>query len=196
MILLDDVQFVRRGWHNRDKIKTPKGASWLTVPVLKKGRYGQVIKDVKIDYTCDWRRKHLKTIERSYAKAPYFESCFEKVRSIYKKKHTFLIDLNLEIIGYICSEMDINVPYVFSSQYNIKEEKNQRLKILVKLHGGSVYLTGIGSRSYIKESVFLEENIELCWHEFTHPVYRQLHGEFIQGLSVLDYLMMGLHKNY
>ena len=84
-IALDDVQFLRRGWHHRDKIKTLQGVQWLTVPVEKKGKYTQKINEVKIAYETDWRKDHLKTIELNYKKAPNFSNIYKKIRDIYSR---------------------------------------------------------------------------------------------------------------
>jgi len=189
-IVLDDVKFLRRGWHHRDRIKTKDGARWLTVPVIKKGKYHQIIRDVKIDNRTNWRYKHLKAIESNYKKAPKFEHCFTKITEIYEKKHLFLIDLNMELLHLIASELGITTSNVFASDYDVKSTSTQRLVDLVKEVGGTGYLTGLGSRNYLAESVIEKENVKVIWQEFKEPVYRQLHGEFIPMLSSLDYLMM------
>lgn len=189
-IILDDVQFIRRGWHHRDKIKTKDGVTWLTVPVIKKGRYDQLIRDVKIDNGTNWRHKHLKTIESNYNKAPNFEDCFRKIKEIYDNKDLFLIDLNMNLLQWVANELGITTLSVFASDYHIKSTSTQRLLDLVESVDGSAYLTGLGSQDYLDESLFHKEKIKLVCQEFQHPVYRQLHEEFIPMLSCLDYLMM------
>lgn len=189
-IVLDDVQFIRRGWQHRDKIKTKDGATWLTVPVVKKGKYHQLIRDVKIDNQTNWRYTHLKTIESNYNKAPDFEECFKRIKEIYDKKHLFLIDLNMDLLHLVAVMLRLTTPTVFASDYHVETTSTQRLVDLVKSAGGTVYLTGLGSKDYLDESLFNKENIEVIWHEFRHSAYRQLHGEFIPMLSCLDYLMM------
>lgn len=189
-IALDDVQFLRRGWHHRDRIKTAKGAGWLTVPVCKKGKYNQLIRDVRIDNSTTWYSDHLKTIEHNYRKAPNFERCFSKIKAIYDKRHSFLIDLNMDLLHFAKSELGIDTPAVMASDYCLKSVSTQRLVDLVKAVGGSVYLTGSGSEGYLEEVLFIKENIQVKWQEYKHPVYRQLHGSFIPMLSSLDYLMM------
>ena len=189
-IVLDDVQFIRRGWHHRDRIKTASGSLWLTVPIVKKGKYDQLVKDAKIDNSTDWQRTHLKTIEINYRKAPNFEHCFEKIKSIYDKRHSFLIDLNMDGLRFIAGELGIRKPLVFSSAYGVKATSSERLTELVKAVGGSGYLAGEGSKDYLDESLFQREGIKVIWQDFKEPLYKQLHGEFIPKLSSLDYLMM------
>lgn len=189
-IILDDVQFLRRGWNHRDKIKTRNGTNWLTVPVLKKGNYNQLIRDVKIDNGTNWRYKHLKTLEANYKKAQNFEYCFKKIKKIYDEKNSFLIDLNLSLLHFVTAELGITTPTVFASDSKITSTSTLRLIDLVKAVDGTDYLAGLGSKDYLDESLFKKENIKVAWQEFNHPVYSQLHGEFIPMLSSLDYLMM------
>lgn len=189
-IVLDDVQFLRRGWHHRDKIKTKDGVKWLTVPVLKKGRYHQLIRDVKIDNATNWQTKHLRTIEASYEKAPNFEWCFEEIEDIYKKNHALLMDLNMELLSWAADFFDITTPLVFASQYRLQSFSTQRLVELVKLVGGHCYMTGLGAKGYLDETLFEAEGIQVVWQDYTPPVHEQLHGSFVPMLSCLDFIMM------
>lgn len=189
-IILDDVQFLRRGWHHRDKIKTKDGVKWLTVPVFKKGQYYQLIREVRIDHTTNWRDKHLKTIEANYKHAPNFEECFKRIAAIYRKKHRFLRDLNIELLNTVAEWLGIMTPTVLASEYDVQSTSTQKLVTLVKSVGGTCYLTGLGSKDYLDESLFHKENIEVRWQEYRHPVYKQFYGEFVPMLSCLDYLMM------
>ncbi len=189
-IVLDDVQFLRRGWHHRDKIKTIDGIKWLTVPVIKKGKRYQLIRDVEIDNEIGWRNKHLKTIKLNYKRAPNFKNIFRRIEKIYDKKYSLLIDFNMSFLRFVAEELGITTPIVFASDYNIKSSATQRIVDLVKAVGGTNYLTGSGAKDYLDESLFVKENIKIIWQEFSHPVYKQLHGEFVPMLSSLDFLMM------
>lgn len=189
-VVLDDVQFLRRGWHHRDKIKTRQGVQWLTVPVISKGKYYQRIMDVLIDAGSDWRSKHLKTIEANYKKSPCFEACFSKLKNVYDKGHQHLIDLNMDLLRFAAEELGITTPVVFASQYAVTSTSSRRLVDLVKAVQGNEYSTGQGSQGYLDRQLFHDSGISLRWQEFDHPVYPQLHGEFVPMLSCLDYLMM------
>lgn len=189
-IVLDDVQFIRRGWHHRDKIKTSGGSRWLTVPVLKKGNYHQYIKDVKIDYSVDWTRQHLNTLKNNYGKSPNFAILIENVASIYDKKYPFLIDLNLNLISFVAELLAIDTPIRLSSDFHVTSSASERLLELVLAAGGSHYITGTGSRSYLDEKLFKSNNIDVIWQNYNHPVYYQHYGNFVPNLSVIDYLMM------
>ena len=188
-VILDDVQFIRRGWHHRDKIKTPRGSEWITVPVIKKGNYHQLIKDVKINNSIPWQSKILNVVKENYQKAQNFNEIYCEMDNFLQKKYNFLIDLNVDILEYVASKMNIDTPYVFSSEYNITEKSTEKLKLLTLKNGGNKYLTGIGSKNYLEEQKFNDEGVEVVWQDFKHPEYPQLHGEFIPKLSCLDYLM-------
>lgn len=188
-IVLDDVQFLRRGWHHRDKIMTASGPAWFTVPIFKKGKYSQFIKDVEIDNTVPWQRRHLRAIEYSYKRAPNFNYCFEKLQAAYNKKYSFLIDLNMELLRFAAEILGIITPLVYASSFNIREKGSERLISLLKAVNSDTYLTGLGSRDYLDEMLFRKEQIKVVWQEYKHPVYPQLHGNFTEKLSVLDYLM-------
>jgi hypothetical protein len=189
-IILDDVQFLRRGWHHRDKIKTPQGVIWLTVPTRKKGRFDQQIKTVEIAQSGDWRRKHLETIRMAYKKAPNFSRIFPQLEEIYQRAAIRLIDFNLDLLQLAASELEINTPIMNASELYTDSSSTQRLVQLLERVSGTVYLTGLGSRAYLDENLFVQANIDIWWQDFQHPTYPQLHGNFQPNLSVLDYLMM------
>ena len=189
-IVLDNVQFLRQGWHNRDKIKIPGGVRWLSVPTIRKGKFEQEIRDVLIDYQHDWPRKFLETIRHAYGKAPNFDRIFPDIVSCIKTRHSLLIDLNMNLLRWAADELEINAPMILASTLQADSKATMRLVELTTLVGGEVYFTGTGARDYLEAQYFEAAGIEVRWQEFEHPVYPQLHGRFEAGLSVLDYLMM------
>ncbi len=189
-VILDDVQFLRRGWHHRDKIKTSEGVKWMTVPVIKKGRYSQEIREVEIDWTQDWSRRHLGTLKAAYARAPNQEAILEGLEAIYKLKKELLMELNIDLLNYCASLLSLATPVALASSFGVKTTGAQRILDLVTAAGGEVYLTGTGSKDYLDEEMFRRAGVELRWQAFEHPIYAQLHGAFEPGLSVVDYLMM------
>ena len=187
-IILDDVQFIRRGWQHRDKIKTSQGIKWLTVSVIKRGNYFSEIRHIQINTDSDWKNNHFKMIENAYSKSINFCYVFECLKQIYSKKHSFLIDLNIDLLKFSAKELNINTPYTFSSSLKIKSNGTQRLVDLVKAVGGNEYLSGLGSKDYLDENIFRKNNINVLWHNFQHPIYKQLYGDFEKNLSILDFL--------
>jgi len=187
-IVLDDVQFIRRGWQHRDKIKTDNGVKWLTVSINKKGNYLSQLRHIKLNDNIDWKKQHIELIQRVYSKAKNFLNIFENLNNIYLKNHILLIDLNMDFLKYCAQELSIKTPFIFSSSLNIKSVGTQRLVELINSVGGDKYLTGIGSKEYLKENLFQERNIKVLWQKFEHPVYNQMYGAFEKNLSIIDYL--------
>ncbi|MDP3426129.1 MAG: WbqC family protein [Humidesulfovibrio sp.] len=188
-VILDDVQFLRRGWHHRDRIKTVSGPAWLTVPVLKKGAFDQEIREVRLEKG-PWRRKHLATIRAAYARAPNFSGVFPLLEEIYGRGHDRLVELNLDLLQLFAKLLEIATPVALASDSRIEADGTIRLVRLCVAHGANVYLTGTGSRAYLDEALFAARGIRVEWQRFAHPEYPQLHGEFVPNLSALDYLMM------
>jgi hypothetical protein len=190
-VVLDDVQFLRRGWHHRDKVKTAGGVSWLTVPVVKKGRYEQRICDARIDNSSDWRAKHLGTLAAAYGRCAGFQSLFPELERIYAGGHDRLMDFNLDLLRLFAARLGIETPVALASDHPSELTSSARLVELTAIHGGTVYLTGTGSRDYLDEQVFADRGIKVIWQDFSHPVYPQRFGGFEPGMSVIDYLMNG-----
>lgn len=188
-VVLDDVQFLRRGWHHRDRLKAPGGPVWLTVPVVKKDRFDQQIREAEIQQSVAWRRKHLGFFRTAYGKAPHFETLFPALETVYAKSHRFLIDFNMDVLRLMLDMFGISVPIRVSSQFETSREATRRLIDLVRAVEGTVYLTGTGSRSYLDEAAVHAGGIDLRWQDFAMTPYPQLHGgDFLPGLSALDYL--------
>ncbi len=188
-VFLDNVQFSKNGYQNRVKIKTAQGDQWLTVPVFHK--FGQLTKDVKINNNENWKEKHLKTLELNYKKAPYFSQIYKLISTVYNKHDwELLTDFNIELIMAICNYLDIRTKTIRASVLNVSGNSTELLINIVKNVGGDTYLSGKGGMKYQDENRFKKENINLVYTDFRHPVYPQLWGEFIEGLSILDLLFV------
>ena len=188
LVILDNVQFLRRGWHHRDKIKTAHGPMWLTVPVKKKGRYTQLINQVEIDDSHNWREEHLRSLQTWYGRAPYFSKYFPRLEKIYGMNHRLLVDLNVALLEFLAEAFDIRIRRELASSLDVTGRSTDLLVELVRAVGGDTYLSGLGAKAYLDESKFARAGICVMWQEFEHPVYPQLFGEFIFGLSGLDFL--------
>jgi len=191
-VLYDDVQYDRRGWRNRNRMKTPDGPRWLTVPVEQKGMYDQIIRDVRIDNDRPWRKKHIGTIESVYKKAPYFDTLYPEFRQILERGHVYLWELDLDIIVWINRRLEIDTPIVMASELNVGGEKSGRLLAICKKLGADQYYSGAAARHYLDVGMFEDAGISVYYQEYVHPVYPQLHGGFISHLSALDLMMVAL----
>ncbi len=190
-IVFDDAQFLRRAWHHRDRILAPEGTQWLTVPVLKKGRYTQEIREVEIDNSRPWRRRHLRTLQVVYGRRPGFHATCSALEDIYAEGHTHLMDLNLAIIRWLLDTFNIDIEIVLSSSLGISSRSTQRLIDLTRAVSGTTYITGTGARDYLDQNLFEENAIDLIWQDFSHPVYDQGLDHFEPMLSSLDALCHG-----
>lgn len=187
-VLYDDVQFEKGGWRNRNRIKTPQGACWLTVPVLLKGRGLPAIREVAINTSEHWQDKHAKTIRQNYQKAPYFEHYADSLFEILRRPYTYLIDLDLALISWMQDQLGISTPVRLSSRLGVPGSHVQRLVDMILALGGTRFYEGSAGRDYIDVETFEKAGIAVTFQDYVHPRYPQLHGEFLSHLSAVDLL--------
>lgn len=185
-VFYDDVQFVMRSWQRRNRIlMRNKGPIWLSVPV--KVEFGQNINEVMINTDIAWRDKHWTTIMHAYSRAPFFLEYASALEEIYTNEWKNLADLNITLIGKLSQILGIrDTRFLRSSELDVKGKKTDRLLNVLKKIGADEYVSGPAARSYIETDKFREQNIALYWHEFSHPTYPQLSGDFVPHLSVID----------
>jgi len=188
-VILDDVEFSKNDWFNRNKIKSINGEMWLTVPIIYKDSSNKLIKDIIIDNSKNWKRKHLKSIKLNYSKALYINEYIDFIETIFSTDWRFLIDLNLKMIEFIKKELKIEIDIVLSSEMKVQDESTERLISICKKLNADKYLSGLGAKDYLSTELFVKNNIELLFQEFNHPVYQQLHGQFVSHLSIIDLLL-------
>lgn len=186
-VLYDQVQFTKNDWRNRNKIKTPQGEQWLTVPVGQ--NISKPIRDVEIK-SPKWQVKHWKTIEANYRRAPYFEEIAAIFQPFYLDvQHTKLSTLNRMLIEAVCSYLKIPTKISNSWDYQASGDKNQRLIELCKQTGACEYVSGPAANDYIDESLFEANGINVSWFNYSgYREYPQLWGEFSHGVTILDLL--------
>ena len=187
-ILYDDVQFTRRDWRNRNRVRVLEGSVWLTVPVIQKNKYDQSLLETKIDNSTSWKRKHLETIRCHYSKTPFFDMYFPWCEKVFNSDWNFLLDLSLETIQYLKGELKINTPLLRSSELGDSGNKTERLISICKQLGATQYLSGDSARNYISEKDFSDQGIELEYQEYQHPEYPQRYKGFVPFLSTIDLL--------
>jgi len=185
-VFLDDVQYERGDFDNRNKIRTNEGFIWLTVPVYNKS--GQIFMDAKIVNNQNWNKKQRNAIEINYRKAPYFEKYSKDIFSILEKKFESLIDLNLEFIKYFMSVLDLKTKTIRSSKLGITSTKSERLLEICKRYRATVYLSGELGKNYLDEKIFHNAGIKILYEKFHHTTYNQIHGSFIPNMSIIDLL--------
>lgn len=194
-ILYDDMQYTRRDWRNRNKIKTPNGVQWLTVPVAVKGQYFQRIRDTQLS-NVDWATEHWKTLTAFYRRAPYFLEIASWLEPLYlNEKYHSISQLNRHFIEAICCYLKIDTLISNSWDYNLIEGKTERLVDICIQAGGTEYISGPAAKNYIVEQQFIDKNINLTWFDYKNYIhYPQLWGEFTHEVTILD-LLFNCGKN-
>lgn len=186
-ILYDDMQYTRRDWRNRNKIKTPNGLQWLTIPVEVKGKYFQKINETVIS-EADWAKNHWNTLKSFYSKSPHFKDYKDVFEEFYlKNEEKYLSKVNFDLIGIINNILGIGTKISWSSDYNLVDGKTERLLNLVQQANGTEYISGPAAKDYVVEDLFKEAGIKLSWMDYSgYPEYNQLYPPFEHGVTVLD----------
>jgi hypothetical protein len=188
-ILFDDVQYTRSDWRNRNKIKTPHGLRWLTIPVSAGGNLRQTI-DQTIIGDPDWAAKHWEIIKFSYARSPCFRLYHEPVKDTFLGcTEENLSRINQRFLAVICNLLGISTKISRSTEYRQVPGKTERLVSLCQQAGGSEYYSGPAAKDYIQPPLFEQAGIKLRFVDYSgYPEYPQLFPPFEHQVSILDLL--------
>lgn len=190
-VFLDSVQFEKRSWQQRNRIKAAGGLCLLTVPVIVKGRFQQSIKDVEIESPA-FVRKHLRSIEMNYSRCPFFSRYFPEMSEILETgaARGSLADLNIQLIRWLCNILGIATPTLRSFDLNQTGSRSVLLANLCRSLGADCYLSSLGSTDYLLDDViqFSSAGIEVVFQNYEHPLYRQQFPPFCSHASVIDLL--------
>lgn len=193
-VFLDDVQLSKQSWQTRNKIKTHQGELLLSVPLKSDATMKErTINTAHMADHLDWKGKHLKSIQGAYAKSQFFKPVFEMIEQYYKTSASTVSLFNADFIRLVCERIGVQKKFVLSSELTgIVGEKDDRVVLICKAVGSDQYLSPKGSAEYInRESeggAFPAHGIELYYHEYQHPQYQQLHGNFISHIGIIDLL--------
>ncbi len=191
-VIGDTVQFRKRGWTNRNQIKTANGPIWITVPVHQ--HLGQPINDVKIRTQQqggkNWFDNHLRTLQISYSKSKFYDKYIGIYEKIFKKSHEYLFSLNIDLIKATMEILGIDVPIKLLSDLNITSKKTQLAIDICDAVGADSYLSGTGGRNYLDENLLKTSGIKMFYNDFVHPEHKQLFMKlgFFPNMSILDIL--------
>lgn len=194
-IIYDDMQYTKRDWRNRNKIKTSDGTKWLTVPVNVKGKFHQKINEAMISEP-DWTTDHWNMIKHNYNQAPFFNELGREVESWYRNcKSESLSKINEFFIVRINEFLGIKTAIMRSEAFNLVEGKTEKLVNLCKEVHATEYFTGPAAKNYLNESLFSEQGIHVNYLDYSnYPVYAQLHGPFIHEVTILDLIFNQGHQ--
>ena len=189
-IFYDDVQYTKNDWRNRNRIPTPAGVKWLTIPVGSSN--DRLICEVTIDDP-RWQKKHWKQLSQNYAKAPFFKDYRAFLEDVYlERTWTSLSDMNQHMIRTIATEfLGIDVTFADSRDHPVDGAKQERLLNLLGDVGAERYVSGPAAKSYTSEAVFEDAGIDLVWKDYGgYPDYEQIAEPFDPAVSILDLLFM------
>lgn len=189
-VILDDVQYSKNNFFNRNSIKTHDGTQLLSIPVLHKNNSLSLINEVLINPSVEWKRKHWRSLKQAYAKAPFWSLFSEKLQALYHSDFgEKLIDWLMPFIQFIAEAFEISTPLVRSSELRIKSTKNQKLIDICKSLEGTHFIVKPGTEDYHPPKEFQKSQIDFSYLSYSKVEYPQLHGDFTPFLSGLDFLL-------
>lgn len=184
-VLLDNVQYKKNEYQNRNRIKTSNGWQWLTVPASYK--FPQKINEVMIDNRVNWQKKHLYSLQTNYGKSPCFEKYINHFKDFYDRQWDLLSEANIASVMLLRGLLDMKSDIVIASEIGgLSDEPNQRLIDICKRLGADTYLAGKDGKTYMDSNMFRHVGIDVIFQEFNHPIYKQLFNEFEYSMSVID----------
>lgn len=189
MVVLDCVQYTRRDWRNRNKILTPKGEQWLTLPVSVKGKYSQSIAETMISDP-DWNKKHWLRIKQNYAKAPYFSRYSGEIEKFYQAATSkYLSEINILFLKRLCDLLGISTVIKDFRDFQIVDGSSERLLSICKQAGATSYYSGPAAKEYLNLQLFKENGVEVYFFKFDgYPLYKQIYEPNMIHVSILDML--------
>lgn len=187
-VYFDNVQYTKKDWRNRNRIKTSRGPHLVTIPIHRVA-LKTPINQIEINYARDWTLDHLNLLKENYRRAPFYEEIIEILRGHLSKKYHLLSEINFDLTNALAAYMGIGTKTCLASEFNIaSSDKNQRIIDLCKRVGANVLYDGKSAEEFIDLDRFRAEGIEVVFQDYRHPEYQQFHPPFVSHLSVVDLL--------
>jgi WbqC-like protein family len=189
-VLLDDAQYTKRDWRNRNRIKTAQGTRWLSIAVQVSGRFTQRICDTRVADE-RWATSHWLTIRQAYAKAPHFEAEAPLIEELLATASSPLLsEINRHLLSGLCDRLGITTPLTPSMELDPQGTKSERLLNICLKTNGTTYVSGPAARAYLDEERFRQQGVNVAWFEYgLYPEYDQVHPPFDGHVSVVDLLL-------
>lgn len=188
-VIYDDMQYTKGDWRNRNRIKTPAGLQWLSIPVQVKGRTLQKINEAEVQDQY-WRKKHWQSLDQNYSKAPFFKEYAPLFESLYLSGTDHQLSrINYNFLKIVTGLLGITTQIKWSSEFELHGDKSQKLLNICKDLRATHYISGPSARNYLQEDLFNQNGMEVIWMDFSgYPEYPQLFGPFEHSVSILDLL--------
>ena len=188
-IFLDNVQYLRRGFQNRNIIGNNGRSFYITVPTKYAPRE-TLIREIEIDNSKKWIEEHVRNLHNCYKKTKFFKSIILLLENEYAKSYKYLNDLNQGLIKMLAKNMEIKCKFFSSSDLNADGKKSELIFNICEKAGALKYITGTDSANYLDEEKFKKNRIEIMYLKKKEMIYPQKNSEkkFIKDLSVLDFL--------
>lgn len=186
-VIYDDMQYTKRDWRNRNKVKTEGGVKWLSIPVEVKGKYHQRINETKVSDP-SWNEKHWSALQNHYRKAPYFKDHKDWIEALYRNcKTPWLTEINRFFIEAVMAKLDINTEIRDSREFKLKGDKTEKLVGVCEDLGATHYFTGPAAKNYMSEKPFKEKDISVIYADYSdYPEYDQIYPPFEHGVTIWD----------
>ena len=188
-IYVTKVQFEKKSWQKRNRIRTKDGWTYIQIPTITKGKYEQNICDVEIDNKTDWCQKHWRSIALVYGKAPYYQQYKDFLEDLYSKKWIYLSELDIYIMNFLINELEIKTQICYDKDFNFSGTKTDMLVDMCKQLECDTYLSNIGSAAYVKVEKFVNNGMNHQYINYKGCEYKQQYGGFEPNLSILDMLL-------
>tara|TARA_B100001121_G_C18698551_1_gene626199 strand:- start:3988 stop:4704 length:717 start_codon:yes stop_codon:yes gene_type:complete len=193
IVFLDDVQFERRSWQQRNNIITNKGLELISIPIISKGKRKQLIKETKINIKEFNFAKFKKKIIQNYSKSKFFDKYGNEFFNVFNKgiNQEYLIKLNFDLIQWTCNILKIKKKFLFSSELNINSKSTLRIIEIAKSLNINDYITTIGATTYLKKDIKIikKSGLNVLVHNYNHPIYNQCFKPFTEYASIIDLIM-------
>jgi hypothetical protein len=187
MVILDDVQFSKQSWQQRNRIRTPAGLEFLTVPVRR--NLGQLIIDCQLADE-PFVPKMLRSIHGNYARAPFFAGAYEEFATTMEEaaRTGRLVELNCALITWIAARLSVRTPLIRASTLAAGGQRGEHVAAICESVGADRYLSPAGAEEYLVEDIaaFQHRGISVWLHVYEHPVYRQNFAPFVPFASAID----------
>jgi len=197
-VSLDTVKMLRSSWDDRNKIPTPNGTRWLKVPTLK--GESNIFKDIKINNSLNWKKDHLKAMQHTYGKTPFFKEIFYQISELYNKEWINFMEFNEEMLRFYLKLLNIKVEFHKASDFDINGVKNEYLVNICKQFDANIYVFGQMGNDFADKNLFKRNEISIHVHKYNHPFYEQKRfgnlQEFIPNMPIIDLLFnVGIEKS-